>query len=60
MKLSKKKNGKGYLSGFLASISLSEARAAGLVGDGDEPLELTKVVEDGRIVIELKKTNLPD
>jgi len=52
MKLTKKKNGKGYLSGFLTSISLSEAREAGFLDSDNNPLELEKRVIDGRMIIQ--------
>lgn len=57
MKLSKKLNGNKQLSGYLASIKLTEARDVGFVDNEDNPKELEKIIDikNKQIIIQLKK-----
>lgn len=57
MKLSKKFNGNKQLSGYLASIKLTEARDIGFVDNEDNSKELEKIIDkkNKQIIIKLKK-----
>lgn len=57
MKLSPKKNGKGYVTSYTVNIGSAEAKECGLVDNTGVPLEIEKVLrtEDSSIEIKLKK-----
>ncbi|MSS18848.1 hypothetical protein [Pseudoramibacter porci] len=60
IRLSKKKNGKGYVTSYSVNIGTAEARECGLIPpNDDEPVELEKIIdsEHHRIIIQPKATD---
>lgn len=58
IKLSKKKDGRGYITSYTVNIGTAEARECGLVSTDRSPIELEKVIdtEHGQIIIRKKVT----
>ncbi|MDX8416972.1 hypothetical protein [Absicoccus intestinalis] len=58
IKLSKKKDGRGYITSYTVNIGTAEARECGLVSTDGSPIELEKVIdtEHGQIIIRKKVT----
>lgn len=56
MKLSKKINGKGYISSFTVNISLNEAKSCDFLDENNEPKEVEKIIDskNNQIIIKLK------
>ena len=56
MKLSPKKNGKGFTSSYSINIGSLEAKSAGFIDNNGQPLEVEKIIdpENKQIVIKLK------
>lgn len=52
VKLSKKKNGSGYLTSYSVNIGCAEAREVGFLDENGEPFPLVKIVdtENGTIL----------
>lgn len=59
LKLSPKKNGKGYVTSYTVNIGSAEARDCGLIDNNGIPLEIEKILKtkDNSIEITLKKDN---
>ncbi|MDL2248599.1 hypothetical protein LJB89_02770 [Tyzzerella sp. OttesenSCG-928-J15] len=55
MKLSPKKNGKGYVTSYTINLGTAEARQAGFINADGEPLEVQKIIdpENNQIIIKL-------
>lgn len=54
IRLSPKKNGKGYTTSYSVNIGSGEAKEAGLVDRNGTPVPLIKTVLPGRIIFEVK------
>jgi len=57
MKLSAKKNGKGYITSYTISIGSAEARECGFIDEDGKPLEIEKIIKNAENKIELKLKN---
>ena len=55
MKLSLKRNGKGYVTSYTINIGTAEARNAGFISDNGQPLEVEKIIDadNKQIIIKL-------
>jgi hypothetical protein len=49
MKLSAKKNGKGYITSYSFNVGSAEARRLGFVGENGAPLQLQKLIYEERV-----------
>ena len=56
IKLSKKRNGKGYVTSYSVNLGCAEVRECGFLDDSGEPVALEKIVdtEHNRIILQLK------
>jgi len=56
MKLSPKKNGKGFMSSYSINIGSLEAQSVGFLDENNQPLEIEKIIdpENKQIIIKLK------
>lgn len=56
IKLSKKKNGKGYVTSYSINLGCSEVRECGFLDESGEPFILEKIIdaEHHRIILQYK------
>ena len=56
IKLSKKRNGKGYVTSYSVNLGCAEVRECGFLDGSGNPLLLEKIVdtENNRIILQLK------
>jgi hypothetical protein len=57
IKLSNKKNGKGYVTSYSVNLGTAEIRNCGFIGADGNPMDLEKVIdtENRQIIIRVKK-----
>ena len=56
IKLSCKKNGKGYVTSYSVNLGCAEVRSCGFMHEDGTPLELEKILdpENGRIILQVR------
>lgn len=59
MKLSPKKNGKGYVTSYSINIGSAEARQAGFLDKNGQPLELAKIIDEKTKTITIQVKDSP-
>ena len=59
MKLTQKKNGKGYITSYQMNIGCAEARQCGFIDENGKPVELEKIIlpDKKTIIIQIKSDN---
>ncbi|MFV0503599.1 MAG: hypothetical protein ACK5LT_06485 [Lachnospirales bacterium] len=55
MKLSPKKNGKGYISSYTVNLSKSDVMACGFLDENNQPIEVEKIIDENNKTITIRK-----